>query len=45
MDGVWIEIGFAAMAVGLLGLAVRELLSLRREQRRSRENDDPDKPD
>lgn len=44
MDGVWVEIGFAGLAVALLGFAVWELISLRREQRRSREDDDPDRP-
>jgi len=33
--GAWVEIGFAGLAVALLGFAVWELVSLRRERRRS----------
>jgi hypothetical protein len=38
--GVWVEIGFAGLGLALLGFAVWELISLRREQRQSHHDDD-----
>jgi len=38
MMGAWVEIGFAALAGVLLAFAVWELVSLRRERRRSRKD-------
>ena len=42
--GVWVEIGFAGLGLALIGFAVWELVSLRREQRRSRHDDDEPDP-
>jgi len=33
--GVWVEIGFAALGLALVGFAVWELIALRRDKRRA----------
>jgi hypothetical protein len=45
MGGVWVEIGFACLALGLLGFALWELVALRRDKRRSRSKDRTRRPD
>jgi len=45
MGGLWVEIGFASLALVVLGFAFRELVALRREKRRSRSKDRTRRPD
>lgn len=38
--GAWVEIGFTGLALVVLGFAMRELIALRRDRRRSRADKD-----